>query len=151
MVVAIVGSRDYRALEAVDEYVNMLAMETYVISGGARGVDRRAYYRAKRRERDGTLAGAREIAAEWDRYGRERAGFIRNQKLVEEADAVVAFWDEESKGTLDCMLRAYLADKLDTVFGHDGERMDRSEWERLVVSEIIDIRHEDMRLARERF
>ena len=36
--------------------------------------------------------------ANWDTFGK-RAGYIRNQEMANNADALVAFWDEESKGT----------------------------------------------------
>ena len=36
--------------------------------------------------------------AEWDKYGRA-AGPIRNEKMVDIADLVIAFWDGKSRGT----------------------------------------------------
>lgn len=36
--------------------------------------------------------------ADWDRYGKS-AGYIRNQQMAEKADALIAFWNDESKGT----------------------------------------------------
>lgn len=35
---------------------------------------------------------------DWNKYGK-RAGAIRNQQIVDEADKIVAFWDGKSKGT----------------------------------------------------
>jgi hypothetical protein len=35
---------------------------------------------------------------DWDKYGK-RAGFIRNELIINEADKIIAFWDGESKGT----------------------------------------------------
>ncbi len=35
---------------------------------------------------------------DWDKYGK-RAGFIRNELIIKEADLVIAFWDGQSKGT----------------------------------------------------
>jgi len=35
---------------------------------------------------------------DWKTYGNS-AGFLRNEKIVEAADVVVAYWDGESHGT----------------------------------------------------
>jgi hypothetical protein len=36
--------------------------------------------------------------ADWDTFGKS-AGYRRNEQMAEDADALVAFWDGESKGT----------------------------------------------------
>ena len=36
--------------------------------------------------------------ADWDKYGKS-AGYRRNKQMAENAEALVAFWDGESKGT----------------------------------------------------
>ena len=36
--------------------------------------------------------------ADWNKYGK-RAGYIRNEQMAKEADALIAFWDGKSKGT----------------------------------------------------
>lgn len=36
--------------------------------------------------------------ADWDTQGK-KAGYIRNEQMVKNADALVAFWDGKSKGT----------------------------------------------------
>ena len=36
--------------------------------------------------------------ADWERYGKA-AGYIRNKEMAQNADALVAFWDGESRGT----------------------------------------------------
>jgi len=103
--VAIVGSRNYKALHKVDEYVDSLPEDTIVVSGGARGVDSRAEKRARER-------GLRVVTylPEWDRYGK-RAGFVRNADIVDRAHKVVAFWDGESKGTYHTIKLAWQAGK----------------------------------------
>ena len=94
MWVAVVGSRDYPDWKAVREYVESLPEGTTVVSGGARGVDSWA-------ERAALACGldTRIFPADWDQFGK-RAGFMRNEMIVECADLVVAFWDGQSKGTL---------------------------------------------------
>lgn len=71
-----------------------------VISGGAVGADQFSARLVKEWNR---LAGYEEIKLtehlpDWERYGK-RAGFIRNELIVKDADMVLAFWDGLSKGT----------------------------------------------------
>lgn len=98
--IAIVGSRDYPVMDAVNQFVQSLPADTVVVSGGARGVDREAARAAKRR-------GLRTLIflADWNTYGR-RAGMIRNEQIVDHADQVVAFWDGRSPGTANTIQRA---------------------------------------------
>lgn len=90
---AIVGSRDFPDLDRVRRFVETLPSNTTIVSGGARGVDRCAATAARAR-------GLRviEFLAEWRRLGRS-AGFIRNEKIVQRCDRMVAFWDGSSSGT----------------------------------------------------
>lgn len=97
MKVAIVGSRDFKDLDLVREYVKALPEGTMVISGGARGVDSVAEETAKS-VRLTTLV----FPANWKEHGKS-AGYIRNAFIVNAADRVVAFWDGKSKGTLHSM------------------------------------------------
>lgn len=64
-----------------------------IISGTARGVDQigEAYAKAKGIE-------CVRFPADWEKYGK-RAGYLRNQQMAEHADALVAFWDGQSRGT----------------------------------------------------
>ncbi len=93
MRIAIVGSRNFSPLSLVREYIRALPKGTVIISGGAIGVDLCARLNAH-------LCDFRliEFLPNWKKYGR-RAGAIRNQLIVDEADRVVAFWDGSSKGT----------------------------------------------------
>lgn len=47
-----------------------------------------------------------EYPAKWHIHGK-RAGFIRNEEMAKDADALVAFWDGKSRGTKDMIDRAY--------------------------------------------
>lgn len=40
----------------------------------------------------------KSFPADWEGLGK-RAGYVRNEQMVEYADGLVAFWDGESKGT----------------------------------------------------
>ena len=94
--IAIVGSRDYPDLNAVREYVRSLPKDTIVVSGGARGVDRTAEYEAVK-----CGLQVQIFRPNWLKAGvyNRAAGFERNLTIVEYADTVVAFLNNDSKGT----------------------------------------------------
>ena len=96
MKVAIIGSRGICGIQKTAA----LAEATEIVSGGAAGVDTCA-------------AGVDTCAAayakenglkltvflpDYPRYGRA-APIVRNKKIVDYADRIVAFWDGSSKGT----------------------------------------------------
>jgi len=99
--IAVVGSRDFTDLGRVRRFIASLPAGVVVLSGGARGVDRCAVDAARSR-------GLRciEYFADWDRYGLQLAGRIRNQVVAERCDRMVAFWDGWSTGTQDAFRRA---------------------------------------------
>lgn len=104
--VAVVGSRDYPDLDAVRLYVRSLPHDAVVVTGGARGVDETA-------EDEAMCIGldVEVFHAEWTKYGRKRAGFIRNTTIVERSDRGVAFWDGVSNGTADTIAKFRRAGK----------------------------------------
>lgn len=93
MKVAIVGSRTYQPLERVRQYVRALPADTIIISGGARGVDQAAEQEARKRGLEVQI-----FLPDWDAYGKA-AGPMRNRRIVDACDLVVAFWDQKSSGT----------------------------------------------------
>lgn len=66
---------------------------TSVVSGRARGADRLGEWYAQ--EKDLPLF---KFPAEWSKYGMA-AGYLRNKDMADVADALIALWDGESKGT----------------------------------------------------
>ncbi|MCB0339568.1 MAG: DUF2493 domain-containing protein [Bdellovibrionales bacterium] len=92
--VVIAGSREIR-----DPSLLMTAIHDAgfvigeVISGGARGVDRLAESWASTKG-----IPLRIFEADWERYGKA-AGPIRNLKMADYADALIAIWDGKSRGT----------------------------------------------------
>ena len=94
--VVVAGSRnfdDYNRLSSeLDKYLEGKNNVT-IISGTARGAD-------KMGEKYAAEHGFKieQFPAEWDKY-HQGAGLIRNKEMVHNADAVVAFWDNESAGT----------------------------------------------------
>ena len=105
--VALVGGRDVEdfafVLDRFEEVLLKEGLHKYqveIVSGGAKGVDSIA-------KRIASLYGIafKEFPAEWDRYGK-KAGPIRNSKIVENADVVVAIPSPSSKGTWDTVRKA---------------------------------------------
>lgn len=90
------GFRDYNLLR--DSIVAFLPLEyeaglLEIVSGCARGADSLAI--------DFAIAQnlrLHKFPAEWDTLGRG-AGFRRNEAMAAFADALIAFWDGESRGT----------------------------------------------------
>jgi hypothetical protein len=101
MRVAIVGSRKFKRLDLVRQRVRELARvyddSLVIVSGGASGVDTAAEYEARKLGIPVTVH-----IAEWKFYGR-RAGPIRNARIVDDSDIVIAFWDGQSRGTKSSM------------------------------------------------
>jgi hypothetical protein len=64
-----------------------------IVTGGARGVDTIAHEYAKAHS-----VATRVFPADWERYGKS-AGVRRNIEMADYADALIAVWDGESKGT----------------------------------------------------
>lgn len=66
---------------------------TLIVSGGAKGADSLSE-RWARENRIELLI----FLPEWDKYGK-KAGYLRNEDIIKNSDAVVACWNGESKGT----------------------------------------------------
>lgn len=95
--VIIAGGRDFNNYDGMaaclDRLLKNVNDKIEVVCGMARGADRLGERYAKER-------GYKVIymPADWDMDGRS-AGFKRNVKMAEYADALVAFWDGKSSGT----------------------------------------------------
>lgn len=112
--VAIVGGRSFTNQALVVGVLDKLLVnkrDTHsisIINGGAKGADNcgKVYGLMRQFEiitmeaawRDLTVEGAVIRTSDHGQYN-ARAGYDRNQKMREEADAVVAFWDGSSRGT----------------------------------------------------
>ncbi len=105
MIVAIIGSRDftdYALLKAT--LAKVKGTVTGIVSGGARGADSLGGRYA--REHGIPLT---EFPAQWkkpDGSTDRGAGMRRNSDIVNAADALIAFWDGESRGTADSLQKA---------------------------------------------
>ncbi len=91
MKLAVIGSRRLTNV-SLDKYVGEEVTE--IVSGGAEGIDTCASEYAKIKAIKLT-----EFLPEYNLFGRA-APIVRNKKIVDYADKVIAFWDGKSKGTL---------------------------------------------------
>lgn len=64
-----------------------------VVSGTARGVDRAGEIYAQC-----NVIPVKQFPANWDTHGKS-AGYKRNAVMAENADALIAVWDGQSRGT----------------------------------------------------
>ena len=90
MKIAVVGSRSITIAD-IGRYISD---GDEIVSGGAVGVDCCAAEYAKENGIKLTL-----FFPQYGRYGRA-APIVRNKKIVDYADKIIAFWDGSSKGTL---------------------------------------------------
>lgn len=97
----VVGSRtfnDYAFMKRKLDHILQNKDRVVIVSGGARGADSLAERYAKEKGYP-----TKVFKANWDRYGKQ-AGFLRNRemhKYIAKAKdrGVVAFWQNQSKGT----------------------------------------------------
>lgn len=95
--VIIAGGRDFddyeKLAQAMDFYLSKIEDEIVVLCGMCEGADALGYKYAKER-----VYNVKFYPADWARHGRA-AGPLRNEKMAQNADALVAFWDGKSRGT----------------------------------------------------
>lgn len=98
--VIIAGGRDfnnYELLKKKCDYYLSTAIKNgdkiIIVSGTAKGADTLGERYAKERG-----FGIERHPANWEQYGK-KAGYLRNAEMTDVADALIAFWDEKSRGT----------------------------------------------------
>lgn len=89
-----VGSRRFPDLARVEDYVRSLPSDASLVTGSASGVD--AAVTKAARERGLPVL---RVAASFEEASDARRSAERNQRLIDQADALVAFWDGVSQGT----------------------------------------------------
>lgn len=99
MKVAVIGSRTFTDYEEMKRTLSAIKI-TEIISGGADGADKLAEQYATENN-----IPTKIFLPDWEKNKRA-AGFIRNTDIVNEAELIVAFWDGQSKGTLDSIQKA---------------------------------------------
>lgn len=116
--IAVVGSRSLPREDGRRVIWNGIAgtpLDAVIVSGGARGPRSKATVSADleaRRAADFYRRAFEELPADWEGLGK-RAGFARNEQLVETLDGpedrLVAVWDGRSPGTRHVVARAAAA------------------------------------------
>ena len=95
--IIIAGSRDFLDYDLLkrtcDECLSQAKKPIEIVSGNARGADRLGEKYARDHGYTLTL-----FPAQWDTYGKS-AGYKRNVKMAEYADALIAFSRNSSRGT----------------------------------------------------
>jgi hypothetical protein len=99
--VAIVGSRHFPDLARVESFVEGLPEGTRLVTGSASGVDAAASRAARRRG-----MAVQVIGAGFEEARDPGIAGARNQRLVDQCDLLVAFWDGASTGTRTTVDRA---------------------------------------------
>lgn len=93
MKMIIAGGRDFKDLRALSRFMETLKRPpSEVVCGMARGADLTG-----KRWADGRRIPVKEFPARWEQG--KAAGFHRNTRMAEHADALLAFWDGISNGT----------------------------------------------------
>ena len=95
MNLGIVGSRNFGYWKLMQEYVTRYILQgcTTIVTGDARGADAIAVRLAQNHD-----LGVIVHKADWDLYGK-KAGPIRNKKIVDDSDVLIAFPSKHGKGT----------------------------------------------------
>lgn len=91
----VAGSRSLLDYSIVRDYLNSFKDHdiTEIVCGGASGPDTHG----KRWGLDNNVE-VHTYNANWKKYGKS-AGYVRNKVMALNADALIAFWDGESRGT----------------------------------------------------
>jgi len=102
--VLVSGSRDIEEKSVVyDAIINAPWRPDEIVHGDASGVDKIADRYARMHSIDRDVHPIPEWI--WDKIG-PKAGPMRNDYMVRQADALIAVWDGESSGTRDAMQQA---------------------------------------------
>jgi hypothetical protein len=101
MKVIVAGGRDFTNYALVEEAIKISGFEiSQIVSGKAKGIDTLGEVWALANN-----VPVEAFPADWSQHGRA-AGPIRNKQMAEYADALIAIWDGESKGTANMIQQA---------------------------------------------
>lgn len=98
MKLIVAGSREfenYAVVErSIDQFIENYGPISEIVSGGARGADQLGERYAKKHK-----IALRQFYPNWDLYGKS-AGYRRNEQMANYGNALLAFWDGLSRGTM---------------------------------------------------
>ena len=93
----VAGGRDFNDYEllykTLEEFNHLINSYVTIVSGHAKGADALGEHYAVEEN-----LKVRLFPADWDTYGKA-AGYRRNVQMADFSEALIAFWDGESKGT----------------------------------------------------
>lgn len=89
----IAGSRNFNDYGLLEAICNDCGNISEIVSGTAKGADSLGERYGKEYK-----IPIKRFPADWNKFGK-KAGYLRNKKMAEYADACIVFWDGESKGT----------------------------------------------------
>lgn len=89
---AVIGSKNFNDYDFMKNILKWHEIKR-IISGAARGADSLA----RRYALEFNIA-LEEYPAEWDKYGK-KAAYLRDKIIIDKSDAVIAFFDVDSRGT----------------------------------------------------
>lgn len=95
MKIIIAGCRTVRDQQIVRDAVEesgLVGQMTELVHGGCRGVDSIAHYQFE------GIVPVKVFLADWGKHGKA-AGPLRNAEMAKYADALIAIWDGNSRGT----------------------------------------------------
>ena len=130
MKVAIVGSRTYTDYDSFDNKVSEALNHHWmgslgewgedlsIISGGAPGTDTLAEQWAK-----DVNVPCKVIEPDYETDNPKVAPLLRNTKIAEQCDEMIAFWDGISRGTEDVIKKAVKLGKQVTIFGVNNAKI----------------------------
>ena len=96
MKVIIAGGRDFNNYNLLCQKADKILSrqnEIEIVSGTAKGADKLGERYAEERGYP-----VKRFPADWGTHG-NRAGYLRNEEMAIYADGLIAFWNEQSRGT----------------------------------------------------
>jgi hypothetical protein len=97
--IIVAGGRTFSDYVLLEKTINQFVYENdnikdfEIVSGTANGADKLGEQFAKNHGYP-----VKRFPADWNTFGK-RAGYIRNEQMAKYSNALIAFWDGQSKGT----------------------------------------------------
>jgi len=116
--IGIIGSRTFTNKELIFSKLNIFFGKyttKRIVSGGAKGADSLGVEYAKENN-----IPYKEYLPDWEANGKY-AGFIRNEDIVKASSLIIAFLDNNSRGTLDSIKKAEKYEKNVIVIDQNGK------------------------------
>lgn len=114
----VAGSREFTNWKILEDILpNFITPKDEIVCGGARGGDA-----AGKKYAESHNIPIKIFPANWDKYGKS-AGYIRNAEMGEYGDVLIAFWDKQSRGTLNMIKTMQLNKKPYYIYDFQGKEI----------------------------